>query len=210
MLTPRELAKSLWPEFGEVFLIDLILSLCVIMAVLAACVAAARTPLFKAKMTEVAGIAVVRRIDVVETLALTGELEQLRSTTETRGGYESFLSGAQMAAPTSKTSILDKDKRQEEAQRQREAKESQGGTTNYVTGFEIVGSALIISGKIDNHEFQHVERPAFPDDDTPFSYVWLCGSRKPPDGWIAMPAPPVARPLPAELQYSRCRAGRRA
>ena len=85
MPTPRELAKLLWPEFGTVFLVDFIFSVCVIMFALAACISAARTTLFKAKLAEVINVAEVRRIDIIETLALTGELEQVRSMTETRG-----------------------------------------------------------------------------------------------------------------------------
>jgi hypothetical protein len=208
MLTPRELARSLWPEFGEVFVVDLVLSLCVIMVALAACISAGRTILFKARLTEVMSAAEARRIDVVEALALTGELEQVQSTTNVRTSHESFLSGEQMQKPlvTSKTSIFDTGQRAKESSDKRAAKEM-GGSSTYVTGVQVVGSALIVAGKIDGREFEYVERPAFPDEDTPFTYVWLCGSRRAPDGWIAMAAPQASQPLPPQLQYSRCRAG---
>ena len=53
MPTPRELAKLLWPEFGTVFLGGFVFSVCVIMFALVACLSAARTTLFKAKLAEV-------------------------------------------------------------------------------------------------------------------------------------------------------------
>ena len=196
------------------------MSLSVIIAVLVACIALSEPILFKARLTEAQLSSIGGKYELIERLAMSGDLEEVHAVAGVKGaGYEDFLSGQrttklQATAPTAVagpgTSLLDRDaarKAQEAKQAARANAAESGGQVRlqYVTSSRIVGNAIVLAGSAGGRAYELAFRPAFPDDDSPFAYIWLCGRRAAPEGWLTVPPVATATTLPAAFLPSPCR-----
>ena len=200
---------DLWPRLGRVFGFEF--GAWVGAVSMAGLLLLANIPVLmnKVRFTEVLTLAFNGKMELVERLALSGELVERQA-----GGSDVQMPSVEiaLAGQTSRRAASRQDEGGEEGRAARKGAEGdrgdrQGGSGKYVSSMRIVGNTIVVAGSLAG-PYELGIYPSVIDDDVTGTFVWVCGRGRAPAGWIAE-TPAVTSNLPNRLLPFQCR-GRKA
>lgn len=208
MSPDREFHKWAWPTFGIVFPLDLMLSLTIMVLCAAVALVSWSPIMFRAKLLNALAVAGGKKLELVEQLALSGQPLEIPIADAvapvSAATLDDMLSGRKPQERARIDLLADKDQAKKDIEKQREARESGGGSTSsYVSSAQIIGSAIVVTGRIDGRDYELGFYPAALDEETPSVYRWLCGRSPVPEGWLAQPQA-LTKILPDRLLFREC------
>lgn len=204
MIADRETLRWLWPRYEIVFPLDLLVSLVILGAIAAAAMLSYAPLTMKARASEILLAFGPAKGDLVERLAITGdpvELPLAEAGSVAAVSIEAQLSGGRRSPSRGPAGAGIP----EGPAAQRDDPAGRGLSQVQV---RMEGNTLVASARLLNQSYTLSMYPATADEETPKTYLWLCGRTRPAEGLLAQP-PAVATDLPDNALPPDCRRPRR-